>query len=78
MQGIRPEGFPFPCCGYITMITLRVEIRNDYFLVSANGIPIAEYPFRRRLRPPVDVIEYYFEDADASVKAKLKSLTVEY
>ena len=40
---VHPKGFPFPCCGYVSTITVRVEIAED-FTISANGIEIAKMP----------------------------------
>ena len=74
----HPKGFPFPCCGYVTTITLRVEIGEEAFIISANGLEIAQYPYRGVLCPPVNEIQYVFEDTGASVKAKLESLFVDY
>ena len=74
----HPEGFPFPCCGYVTTITLRVEISDEAFVISANGIEIAKYPYHDDLHPPVNQILYVFEDTGASVKANLESLSVDY
>lgn len=75
---VRPKGFPFPCCDYITAITLRVEISETAFVISANGIEIVKYPYRNGLVPPVSEIEYIFVDDRASKKAKLESLSVDY
>ena len=75
---VHPKGFPFPCCGYVTTITLRVEITAGAFIISANGLHIAKYPYRGALRPPIHQIEYAFEDTGASKPAKLESLTVKY
>ena len=74
----HPKGFPFPCCGYVSTITLRVEINAGCFVISANGITVTKYPYRGALRPPVNQIQYVFEDTGASLKAKLESLTVDY
>lgn len=73
---IHPLGFPFPCCGYVTTVTLRVEITDSEFIISANGNEIAKYPFRENLMPPITEVEYVFDDTGASLKAKLKSLSV--
>ena len=74
----HPKGFPFPCCGYVTTITLCVEIGEEAFIISANGLEIAQYPYHGALCPPVNEIQYVFEDNGASVKAKLESLFVDY
>lgn len=74
----RPNGFPFPCCGYVTRIIVRVEIGDGEFIISANGIEIAKYPYRENLHPPVTEILYFFGDTGASKKAKLESLSVYY
>ena len=79
-KAVHPEGFPFPCCGYVTRITLHVEITAGAFIISANGVTVAKYPYRGSLHPPVNQIQYIFQDTGASTntKAKLKSLTVHY
>ena len=74
---VHPKGFPFPCCEYVTTITLRVEITAGAFIISANGLPVAKYAYRGALRPPVNEVQYVFQDTGASLKAKLESLTVE-
>ena len=63
---------------YVTTITLRVEITAGAFIISANGLHIAKYPYRGALHPPIHQIEYAFEDTGASKPAKLESLTVKY
>ena len=77
-QEVRPEGFPFPCCGYITTIILQVEIGDSAFVISANGMEIASYPYRVGLEPPVDVIEYIPGESQASIRAQLQSISVYY
>jgi len=72
---VRPEGFPFPCCEYVTTITVRVDIGAEGFTISANGIEIVKYPYREGLHPPVTEIEYRFEDTGATKKAQLESLS---
>ena len=75
----RPKGFPFRRgFPFVSTITLRVEITTGAFVISANGIPVTKYPYRGALRPPVHQIQYYSQDNGAYMKAKLKSLTVEY
>nr|4AGG_A Chain A, GALECTIN [Cinachyrella]4AGG_B Chain B, GALECTIN [Cinachyrella]4AGR_A Chain A, GALECTIN [Cinachyrella]4AGR_B Chain B, GALECTIN [Cinachyrella]4AGR_C Chain C, GALECTIN [Cinachyrella]4AGR_D Chain D, GALECTIN [Cinachyrella]4AGV_A Chain A, GALECTIN [Cinachyrella]4AGV_B Chain B, GALECTIN [Cinachyrella]4AGV_C Chain C, GALECTIN [Cinachyrella]4AGV_D Chain D, GALECTIN [Cinachyrella] len=75
---VRPEGFPFPCCGYVTTITVRVEIGADGFTLSANGIEIVKYPYRDGLPPPVTKFQYVFQDQGASETAQLESLSAYY
>lgn len=79
-QEAHPSGFPFPCCGYVTRVTLRVEMSDSdsAFIISANGKEITKYPYREGLRPPISSIEYMFDDTGASKKAKLESLSVYY
>jgi len=75
---VHPEGFPFPCCGYVSTITVRVEMGDEDFTLSANGIEIVKYPYREGLHPPVTEIEYRFEDTGATKKAQLESLSAYY
>ena len=75
-EEVHPKGFPFPCCGYVTTIALRVEIGDVAFFISVNGRELAKYPYRDELCPPVTQMEYIFEDTGASVKARLESLSV--
>ena len=75
---VHPEGFPFPCCGYVSTITVRVEMGDEDFTISANGIEIAKYPYRDGLHPPVTEFRYRFEDTGASKKAQLESLSAYY
>ena len=74
----HPTGFPFPCCGYVTTVTLRVELGDVAFIISANGNEISRYLYRPELRPPVTEIEYVFDDTGASEKAKLENLSIDY
>ena len=75
---VHPEGFPFPCCGYVSTITVRVEMSDEDFTISANGIEIAKYPYRDGLHPPVTEFRYRFEDTGATKKAQLESLSAYY
>ena len=75
---VQPTGFPFPCCGYTTTITLHVEIGETAFVISANGKELVSYPYREGLAPPVDTVTYYFGDTGATEKAELQSISVCY
>ena len=75
---VHPKGFPFPCCGYVTKITVRVEIGAEDFIISANGIEIAKYPYRDGLHPPVTEIKYAFEGTGIQQAAQLESLSAYY
>ena len=46
-EQIEAEIFPFPCCGMLN--ALRVEIQESSFVISANGVGIASYPYRENL-----------------------------
>ena len=75
---VHLDGFPFPCCGYVSTISVRVEIGAEDFTISANGIEIAKYPYRDGLHPPVTEIQYAFEDTGATKNAQLESLSAYY
>ena len=75
---VHPKGFPFPCCGYVTTISLRVKIGDGDFTISANGLEIAKYPYREGLHPPVTDIQCILDDGDAPMQAKIESLSVYY
>ena len=73
-----PTEFPFPICGHVTRITVRVELGEKGCNISANGLQIAYYEYREELLPPVTSIHVLVEDKDASKKAKLESVSVYY
>ena len=73
-----PLHFPFPICGYVTRISVRVTLDKDDFIVSANGIEIARYGYMPELRPPITRIAVLVDDEGASRRAKLESVSVYY
>jgi len=77
-EQVIAEGFPFPCCGYVTTIVLQVEVGDSAFVISANGIEIASYPFVLGLEPPVDAIVYAPDDSQASQQAQFESISIYY
>ena len=77
-QKYCPLEFPFPICGYVTRITVRVELGMEGFTVSANGLEIAKYSYMKKLLPPVTRIDVLVDDKGASRKAKLESLSIYY
>ena len=66
---VQVEGFPFE--HYIT-VTLRVEIGESAFIISANGVELTTYEYRQDLGPPVDTITFF------GGKGELKTITVYY
>jgi len=73
-----PLHFPFPICGYVTRISVRVTLDTDEFIVSANGIEIARYDYMPELRPPVTTIAVLVDHESTSRRAKLESVSVYY
>ena len=74
-----PTGFPFPCSGVTTMITLSITVESDRFLISANGVVITEFMFRGSLTPDQVVqISCIQDDYGADALSQLKKMSVSY
>ena len=44
---VHPKGFPFPCCGYVSTITVRVEIAEDFTMALKLQRCLA-YPYNKK------------------------------
>ena len=77
-EQVETDQFPFPCCGLIIPIAIRVEMAKSAFVITANGMDVAAYRYREDLGPPVYKVVYRFEGNSATVKAQLKAVTVLY
>lgn len=75
-EEVHAETFPLPCCGSLN--SMHVEVRESSFVISANGVGVASYPYQENLGPPVDVVVYNFEDTGASMKAQYIGTGVYY
>ena len=73
-QEIYPLSTYIPCCG--SEITLRIDISETGFLISANGIEISQ--LESGLASPVAEVEYLFVDYGTPIKAELLSMSVDY
>ena len=75
---VETDQFPFPGCGSIIPIRMRIEARESTFHITANGIDVATYPYQKGMRPLVTHIMYRFDGRGATVKGQLRAITVLY
>ena len=76
-EQVETDQFPFPCCGQQIPIAIRVEIDSS-FVITANGMDVASYPYREGLCPPVDKVIYRFEPSGEHEIAELKTIAFSY
>ena len=78
-EQLKLNNFPFPCNGERTTITLQITVRENDFLISANGVDITTFTFRGSLTPDtVTEIVVVLDDANASTLAELEKVSVSF
>ena len=76
---VRPDSFPFPPEGVSTRISMTVSVQETKFVVSANGIEIADFPYRGSLTyDKVDKILWGANEDTATKKSKLEKITISF
>ena len=53
---IRPFGYPFPGNNVQTRVTVRITVRANYFLITANGVDITSFTYHPGLS--YDTVRY--------------------
>ena len=78
-ERVTPTGFPFPAKGVSTKVSLSVTAQQRRFLVSANDIPIAKFPYHGSLTyDKVQTILWGVFDDFATKKAVLEQITITF
>lgn len=78
-ERVTPTGFPFPSKGVYTNVSLSFTAQQRRFLVSANDIPIAKFPYRGSLTyDKVETILWGVFDDFATKKAVLEQITITF
>lgn len=76
-QPILPDTFPFPPTGVSTRISMTVTVQDDRFVISANNIEIADFPYRGSLTyKKVTEILWGANEEGATEKSKLEKITI--
>ena len=76
-QPILPDTFPFPPTGVSTRISMTVTVQDDRFVISANNIEIADFPYRGSLTyKKVTEILWGANEEAATEKSKLEKITI--
>ena len=76
---VTPQNFPFPTGSVSTTISMTVTVKDRKFIVSANGIIIADFPYRGSLTyDKVAKILWGANEATATKKSKLEKISISF
>ena len=76
---VKPRNFPFPTGSVSTTISMTVTVKDSKFIISANEIKIADFPYRGSLTyDKVATILWGANDVRAKQKSKLEKISISF
>ena len=76
---VTPQNFPFPTGSVSTTISMTVTVKDSKFVITANEIKIADFPYRGSLTyNKVAKILWGANEGTATKKSKLEKISISF